>query len=67
MEEENGNKYAIASFFSDNDASSEEANRLNLDPTEAVLGYLEDGKLKFTKVTGIKDKQPILYKGKPKN
>lgn len=67
LEEENDEKYAVANFSSKNDNSIEETNKLKLDPTEAVLSYLENGELKYTKVTGIKDKQPILYKGKPKN
>ena len=67
MEKENGEKYAIANVSSKNDKSTEETNKLKLDPTEAVLSYLENGELKYTKVIGIKDKQPILYKGKPKN
>lgn len=35
---------------------------LNLAPTEAVLSYEEDGKLKYTKIAGIKQKQPLIHK-----
>jgi hypothetical protein len=36
---------------------------------EAVLSYIEeDGKkVKYTKITGIKEKQPLLYSSKPRN
>lgn len=39
----------------------------NLQPDEAVISYLENDKIKYTKITGIKEKQPIAYPTKPKN
>lgn len=34
---------------------------------EAVLGYLEKGREKYVKISGIKEKPARIHKGKPKN
>ncbi|QLG45197.1 hypothetical protein [Costertonia aggregata] len=34
---------------------------------EAVISYMQKGKLKYTKITGIKDKTPVIHNSKPKN
>ena len=64
---ENEIKYLVANFSDEKDGSSEGKDKFDLEPTEAVVSYLEGGKLKYARVTGIKDKQPILYRGKSKN
>jgi hypothetical protein len=66
MEQIDGANYAIAKIPNSKGGSAETI-ALALEATEAVLSYTENGKLKYTKVTGIKEKQPLLYKGKPKN
>ncbi len=39
-----------------------------LQPTEAVIGYKKDGsQTKYFKITGIKEKAPLLFSSKPKN
>lgn len=39
-----------------------------LEKDEAVVAYTNvDGKLKYVKVEGIKEKQPIIYKSRPRN
>ena len=66
MEKIDGANYAMAKI-PNSKGGSPETIALELDATEAVLSYTQNGKLKYTKVTGIKDKQPLIYKGKPKN
>jgi len=66
MEQIDGAIYAMAKIPNSKGGSAE-TTALALEPTEAVLSYTENGKLKYTKITGIKEKQPLLYKGKPKN
>ena len=48
-------------------SKSPEAIDLNLGKDEAVVSYSENGKLKYAKVSDIKQKQPQIYKGAPKN
>ncbi|MEO9480674.1 MAG: hypothetical protein ABJO28_20135 [Maribacter dokdonensis] len=48
-------------------SKSPEAIDLNLGKDEAVVSYSENGKLKYAKVSDIKQKQPLIYKGAPKN
>jgi hypothetical protein len=39
-----------------------------LKPDQAIIAYKMDGeKLKYYKIAGIKEKEPILYRGRPKN
>ena len=64
--EEDGITYAVADI-PNSKGDSAEAKDLMLEATEAVLSYTENGKLRYTKITGIKDRQPIIYKDKPKN
>lgn len=60
------NKFIKAEFLN-SVANSKETSRLKLKTTEAVLSYLENDTLKFTKIMGIKEKQPLLYNSRPKN
>lgn len=40
----------------------------DLQPDEAIIAFKKaDGKLKYIKVEGVKEKAPILYKSKPRN
>ncbi|MDP2526659.1 hypothetical protein Q8W31_11255 [Maribacter dokdonensis] len=48
-------------------SKSPEAIDLNLGKDEAVVSYSENGKLKYAKVSDIKQKQRQIYKGAPKN
>jgi len=48
-------------------SKSPEAIDLNLGKDEAVVSYSENGNLKYAKVSDIKQKQPLIYKGAPKN
>lgn len=66
MEEMDGKRYAIAKIPNSKGGSSETVD-LNLALTEAVLSFKEKGKLKYTKITDIKQKQPLIYKSIPKN
>jgi len=50
-----------------NAESSKEKFDFELEPTQAVLSYLENDTLKYTKISGIKEKQPLLYNSRPKN
>jgi len=39
-----------------------------LQSDEAVIAYKKvDGKLKYTKVEGVKEKAPVLFQSKPRN
>ena len=38
-----------------------------LNADEAVLSYLENGKVKYVKISGVKDKPARIYPGRPKN
>nr|WP_299342581.1 hypothetical protein [Allomuricauda sp.] len=38
-----------------------------LDSSEAILSYLEKGKIKYYKIVGVKEKKPLLYQERPKN
>lgn len=66
VEQVDGANYAMAKIPNSKGGSAE-TTALELGATDAVLSYIENGKLKYTKITGIKEKQPLLYKGKPKN
>ncbi|TDT46390.1 hypothetical protein CLV90_0440 [Maribacter spongiicola] len=48
-------------------SDSSETKSLNLNSDEAVISYIENGEAKFTKISGIKQKQPLIYNGVPKN
>lgn len=48
-------------------SDSSETKSLNLNSDEAVISYIENGETKFTKISGIKQKQPLIYNGIPKN
>ncbi len=66
VEEIDGVRYARAKFPNAKEKSPEAAD-LNLELAEAVLSYKEDGKLKYTKIKGIKQKQPLIHNSIPKN
>ena len=66
VEEIDGENFAMAKI-PNSKGGSIDATALKLESTEAVLSYIHNGKLKYTKVIGIKEKQPLMYKGKPKN
>lgn len=51
----------------DNSPESSETKSFSLKIDEAIVSYLENGETKYTKVEGIKQKQPLIYKGAPKN
>ena len=63
---ENENNY-IKAEITDKTENSKETNHWNLESTEAILSYFENEVLKYTKITGIKEKQPLLYNSRPKN
>ena len=46
---------------------SSETKDLSLNSDEAVISYLDNGETKYAKVKGVKQKQPLIYKGAPKN
>lgn len=46
---------------------SSETIDLGLQSNEAVLKYLENNEIKYTKITDIKQKQPLIYKSASKN
>ena len=59
--------YFIKAEIISNTKNSEETSYWNLEPTEAILSYVENEKLKYTKINNIKEKQPLLYNSRPKN
>ncbi|SIQ05503.1 hypothetical protein [Maribacter ulvicola] len=48
-------------------AKSSENLDLELNTDEAIISYNENGRIKYAKVNDIKQKQPLIYKGAPKN
>ncbi|MGY8914440.1 MAG: hypothetical protein ACKVJF_05065 [Flavobacteriales bacterium] len=39
----------------------------DLEPEEAVLSYIVKNRVKYVKISGIKEKTPLIYSSKPKN
>ena len=46
---------------------STETLDLKLNADEAVVSYNENGEVKYVKISSIKQKQPLIYKGAPQN
>ena len=61
------NQEMIVVRIPNNNPESSETLDLKLNTDEAVISYNEDGEMKYAKVNGIKQKQPLIYKGAPKN
>ena len=61
------NQNMIVVRIPNNNPESSETLDLKLNTDEAVISYNEDGEMKYAKVNGIKQKQPLIYKGAPKN
>lgn len=75
LKTENGISAIISAYKDDekaNMAHDKDGKKMQesfeLQPDQAIIAFKEaDEKLKYTKVNGIKEKAPILYKGRPKN
>lgn len=72
LKTEEGVSSIIASYKSNDVSIDDDGEKMQeafeLQPTEAVLAYQKtDGKVKYVKVEGIKDKAPVLYKNRPRN
>ena len=61
------NQEMIVVRIPNNNPESSETLDLKLNTDEAVISYNEDGEMKYAKINGIKQKQPLIYKGAPKN
>ncbi|WP_133671330.1 hypothetical protein [Maribacter caenipelagi] len=61
------NEEMIIVRIPNNSPESSETSDLKLNTDEAVISYNENGEMKYAKVNGIKQKQPLIYKGAPKN
>ena len=61
------NEEIIIVRIPNNSPESSETSDLKLNTDEAVISYNENGEMKYAKVNGIKQKQPLIYKGAPKN
>ncbi|MEP2239615.1 MAG: hypothetical protein ABJI22_14705 [Maribacter sp.] len=61
------NQKMILVRIPNNNPESSETLKLALNTDEAVISYNENGEVKYAKVDGIKQKQPLIYKGAPKN
>ena len=61
------NKKVIVVRIPKDSPESAETLDLSLNSDEAVISYLENGVIRYAKVKGIKQKQPLIYKGAPKN
>ncbi len=61
------NQKMIVVRIPNNNPESSETLDLKLNTDEAVISYNENGEMKYAKVNGIKQKQPLIYKGAPKN
>ncbi|WP_324024683.1 hypothetical protein QSV08_15790 [Maribacter sp. BPC-D8] len=61
------NQEMIVVRIPNNNPESSETLDLKLNKDEAVISYNEDGEMKYAKINGIKQKQPLIYKGAPKN
>ncbi len=59
--------YFIKAEITGKTENSKETIDWNLESTEAILSYMENDTIKYTKITDIKEKQPLLYKSRPKN
>lgn len=66
MEEKDGMRFAVAKIPNAKGGSAE-AVALKLASTEAILSYTDNGKLKYTKITDIKQKQPLIHNSIQKN
>jgi len=75
LKKEEGLPTIVASFKRDEltntnvDKDGEEIQKtFELQPNQAILAYKRAGeKTKFTKIDNIKEKPPVLYKGRPRN
>ena len=61
------NQEMIVVRIPNNNPESYETLDLKLNTDEAVISYNENGEKKYAKINGIKQKQPLIYKGAPKN
>jgi len=61
------NQKMIVVRIPNNNSESSETIDFELNADEAVISYNENGETKYAKVNGIKQKQPLIYKGAPKN
>jgi len=78
MQTEDNNTYAIAKFTNgkeknlDNvpvagsNTAAKDALGFELNADEAVIVYSENNKTKYYKISGIKEKEPLIYRGRPK-
>ena len=39
----------------------------NLEQNEAVVSYRHKGKIRYAKITGVKDKSPVIFPGRENN
>lgn len=46
-------------------ANSKEAINFELKANEAIVSFTENNVLKYIKVTGIKEKEPLIYNSRP--
>lgn len=72
LKTEEGMTSIIATYKSKDVSNDDDGKKMQeafeLQPTEAVLAYQKaDGKVKYVKVEGIKEKAPVLYKSRPRN
>jgi hypothetical protein len=66
MQEKDGMRFAVARIPNAKGGSAE-AVALKLESTEAILSYTDNGKVKYTKITDIKQKQPLIHNSIKKN
>lgn len=75
LKTENGISAIVASYKHDESTNSlvdkdgaKMQETFELQPDQAIIAFLQGAeKLKYVKVDSIKEKAPILYKGRPKN
>lgn len=61
------NQKMIVVRIPNNIPESTETLDLKLNADEAVVSYNENGEVKYVKISSIKQKQPLIYKGAPQN
>lgn len=66
---EKTNDKTIATCKYDKTSTEKIEMPFELKQDEAVIGYTENGskKTKYTKISGVKEKQPLIYPSQPKN
>jgi len=70
LKEEEGSDgiaYLVAKFTKKQEVKSQKEYPFKLSSDEAVIAYSYQNKTKFYKISGIKEKDPIIYSSRPQN